>query len=103
VAAEAEVNSVAEGQVRDLAMDVELVGIAEGALVPVRRAIDQELSAAFGYAAAVPLHIGSDIAGLRWGLVAEQLLDSVRDQCRLVDETRRADPGVRRGPCRPSR
>jgi hypothetical protein len=77
------VQAVAEAQVvAGLAVDVEAITVGEVALVAVGRAIEQHHDAALGDHLAVVLDVLGHVAGLDGGggLVAEELLDGVRDE-----------------------
>src|SRR5262245_31627059 len=76
--AETEVDAVTEAQVVDvLACHVEPIGVLEGAIVPVRRTVEQQQDRTLGHPRPVQLDLSRDVAGLhrRRRLVAKDLLD----------------------------
>ena len=90
--AEAEVGAAPERQVAArFAVDVEPVRVVEVALVAVRRGEHQQQRAARRHGLALILDVFGDVAGdMRPGwLIAQQLLDRVRDQRPVLDEFRR--------------
>ena len=88
--AEAEVDAEAEREVlADLAVDVEPVAVRVAPVVAVRRADEEQHDAAFGHRLAVELHVARRRTRPTCGagrLEAQQLLDRVRDERRILDE-----------------
>ena len=88
--AQAVVGADTEGQVLAvLAVDVENVAVGrELAVVAVGRADEHHHHAALGHRLAVVLDVAGDVAGhvRRGRLEAQQLLDGLRDQRRVLDE-----------------
>ena len=81
--AEAEVDAVTEGEtLLDLAMDVEAVAAGETTVIAVRRADEEDHHVACRHFLAVVLDVARHVSGDVWRrrLVAEDLLDRVRDQ-----------------------
>src|SRR5262249_24077566 len=106
---EAEVNAVAERDVAvELAVDIEAGGIRIAALVAPPRSGEEHHLRALWHALAMPLDVAGDAPCLhpRRRLEAQQLLDSVRNLARIVDqlpallgEARQGHPGPSDQPC----
>src|SRR4029450_12245471 len=82
-------DAVAEGEVlADLPVDVEAVPLGVAAVVAIGRAHEGHHARAPRPLLAVVLDVPGDVAGdvRRGWLVAEDLLDRVRDQRRVLDE-----------------